>query len=103
MLAKATEVFGPQAAAEAWISEPVMGLDRQVPLDLLQTPAGVDLVNAFLTRLEYGVYTCPRCRRRTGPAAMCLRRLDPARKFASTWDSGEGAFHAAPVAVGIHL
>ena len=57
VLAKATEVFGSQEAAEAWISEPVMGLDRQVPLALLQTPAGVDLVNAFLTRLEYGVYT----------------------------------------------
>jgi putative toxin-antitoxin system antitoxin component (TIGR02293 family) len=57
VLAKATEVFGSQDAAEAWISEPVMGLDRQIPLDLLQTPAGVDLVNAFLTRLEYGVYT----------------------------------------------
>jgi putative toxin-antitoxin system antitoxin component (TIGR02293 family) len=57
VLAKATEVFGSQEAAEKWISEPVMGLDRQVPLELLQTPAGVDLVNAFLTRLEYGVYT----------------------------------------------
>ncbi len=57
VLAKAIEVFGSQDAAEKWISEPVMGLDRQVPLELLQTPAGVDLVNAFLTRLEYGVYT----------------------------------------------
>ena len=57
VLAKATEVVGSQEAAEKWISEPVMGLDRQVPLELLQTPAGVDLVNAFLTRLEYGVYT----------------------------------------------
>jgi putative toxin-antitoxin system antitoxin component (TIGR02293 family) len=57
VLAKATDVFGSQEAAEMWISEPVMGLDRQIPLELLQTPAGVDLVNAFLTRLEYGVYT----------------------------------------------
>ncbi len=57
ILAKATEVFGTQDAAEQWISEPVMGLDRQIPLELLQTPAGVELVNAFLTRLEYGVYT----------------------------------------------
>ena len=34
-----------------------MGLDEQIPLELLQTPAGIDLVNGFLTRLEYGVYT----------------------------------------------
>ena len=57
ILAKATEVFGSQEAAETWISEPVMGLDRQTPMELLQTPAGVDMVSAFLTRLEYGVYT----------------------------------------------
>lgn len=57
VLARATEVFGSQEAAEKWISEPVMGLDGQVPLELLQTPAGIDLVNAFLTRLGYGVYT----------------------------------------------
>jgi putative toxin-antitoxin system antitoxin component (TIGR02293 family) len=56
-LAKATEVFGSQDGAEAWISAPVMGLDGQVPLDLLQTPAGVEIVTDFLTRLDYGVYT----------------------------------------------
>jgi len=57
VLAKATEVFGSQAAAEIWMSAPVMGLDGQVPLELLQTPAGVDLVDAFLIRLDLGVYT----------------------------------------------
>jgi len=57
IFAKAIEIFGSREAAEAWISEPVMGLNRQVPLELLQTPIGVELVNEFLTRLEYGVYT----------------------------------------------
>ena len=57
VLAKATEVFGTQDAAEAWMTGPVTGLDGQTPLELLQSPAGVDLVDAFLTRLEYGVYT----------------------------------------------
>jgi len=57
VLAKAAEVFGSQDAAETWISTPVMGLDRHIPLELLQTPAGVEMVTDFLTRLEYGVYT----------------------------------------------
>ena len=57
VLAKAIGVFGSQEAAEKWITAPVMGLDRQIPIELLQTPAGVDLVNTFLTRLEFGVYT----------------------------------------------
>jgi uncharacterized protein (DUF2384 family) len=34
-----------------------MGLDGQRPIDLLQTVQGAELVNDFLGRLEYGVYT----------------------------------------------
>jgi putative toxin-antitoxin system antitoxin component (TIGR02293 family) len=57
VLAKATDVFGSQEAAEAWLSRPATGLNRQRPIDLLATPAGVELVERFLTRLDYGVYT----------------------------------------------
>jgi putative toxin-antitoxin system antitoxin component (TIGR02293 family) len=57
VLAKATDVFGSQEDAEAWLSRPTMGLNRQRPIDLLATPAGVELVEKFLTRLDYGVYT----------------------------------------------
>jgi putative toxin-antitoxin system antitoxin component (TIGR02293 family) len=57
VLAKATDVFGSQEEAEAWLSRPAMGLNRQRPIDLLATPAGVELVEKFLTRLDYGVYT----------------------------------------------
>jgi putative toxin-antitoxin system antitoxin component (TIGR02293 family) len=57
VLAKATDVFGSQQEAEAWLSRPAMGLNRQRPIDLLATPAGVELVIGFLTRLDYGVYT----------------------------------------------
>jgi putative toxin-antitoxin system antitoxin component (TIGR02293 family) len=56
-LAKATDVFGSQEAAETWLSEPAMGLNRQRPIELLATPAGTELVMGFLTRLDYGVYT----------------------------------------------
>lgn len=57
ILSRAIGVFWALAAAERWLEQPVMGLDGHRPLDLLATPAGVDLVEQFLTRLEYGVYT----------------------------------------------
>lgn len=56
ILAKATEVFGSQEEAEQWLERPAIGLDRQRPIDLLATPAGVEMVEDFLHRLEYGVY-----------------------------------------------
>jgi putative toxin-antitoxin system antitoxin component (TIGR02293 family) len=56
ILAKATGVFGSQAEAEQWLERPATGLDQRRPIDLLATPAGVELVEEFLTRLEYGVY-----------------------------------------------
>jgi len=56
-LAKATEIFGGQEEAERWMNKPAMGLDGQRPIDLLQTVQGAELVNDFLGRLEYGVYS----------------------------------------------
>lgn len=56
-LAKASEVFGSTEKAEEWMAKPAIGLDRQRPIDLLQTVQGAEIVNDFLTRLEYGVYT----------------------------------------------
>jgi putative toxin-antitoxin system antitoxin component (TIGR02293 family) len=57
ILAKATDVFGSQSEAEQWLERPATGLDERRPIDLLATPAGVKLVDDFLGRLEYGVYT----------------------------------------------
>lgn len=56
-LAKAAEIFGGKEEAERWMSKPAMGLDDQRPIELLQTVQGAELVNDFLGRLEYGVYT----------------------------------------------
>jgi putative toxin-antitoxin system antitoxin component (TIGR02293 family) len=56
-LAKAAEIFGSKEEAEHWMIKPAMGLDGQRPIDLLQTVQGAELVNDFLGRLEYGVYT----------------------------------------------
>jgi putative toxin-antitoxin system antitoxin component (TIGR02293 family) len=57
VLAKATDVFGAQAEAEAWMTRPAMALDRKTPLELLDTAAGQEMVDDLLTRLDYGVYT----------------------------------------------
>jgi putative toxin-antitoxin system antitoxin component (TIGR02293 family) len=57
ILAKATQVFGSQAEAEQWLDRPAIGLDQHRPIDLLTTPAGLELVEDYLSRLEYGVYT----------------------------------------------
>ena len=56
ILAKATDVFGSQAEAAQWLERPAIGLDQRRPIDLLGTPAGVELVEDHLHRLEYGVY-----------------------------------------------
>lgn len=57
ILAKATKVLGSQQEAEAWLERPAIGLNQRRPIDLLATPAGVELVETFLGRIEYGVYT----------------------------------------------
>jgi putative toxin-antitoxin system antitoxin component (TIGR02293 family) len=57
ILVKATTVFGAQEKAIQWLHRPAIGLDHRRPLDLLATPAGVKLVEQYLGRLEYGVYT----------------------------------------------
>jgi putative toxin-antitoxin system antitoxin component (TIGR02293 family) len=57
ILAKATAVLGSQQEAEQWLETPAIGLDQHRPIDLLATPAGARIVEDFLDRLEYGVYT----------------------------------------------
>ena len=57
ILAKATEVFGSQERAEKWLEQPAIGLEQRRPIDLLTTPAGTEIVETFLGRLEHGVYT----------------------------------------------
>jgi putative toxin-antitoxin system antitoxin component (TIGR02293 family) len=57
ILAKATRVLGSQEEAEQWLKSPAIGIDQRRPIDLLTTPAGVKLVEDYLGRLEYDVYT----------------------------------------------
>jgi len=57
ILAQATAVFGSKEEAEQWLERPAPGLNQRKPIDLLATPAGVELVEDLLVRLEFGVYT----------------------------------------------
>jgi len=57
ILAKATKGFGSQPDAEQWMRRPATGLEQRRPIELLETPAGTELVEDFLERIEYGVYT----------------------------------------------
>lgn len=57
ILARATVVLGSQEEAERWLEQPAIGLNRQRPIDLLATSVGAEMVEAYLTRIEYGVYT----------------------------------------------
>ena len=56
LLAQATDVFGDQEAAEAWMLAPAISLDNRRPIDLLSSAAGAEAVENSLTRMEYGVY-----------------------------------------------
>jgi putative toxin-antitoxin system antitoxin component (TIGR02293 family) len=56
ILGRASEIFGSKAEAEAWLNAPAIGLDQRRPIDLLSTAVGVEAVEDYLTRIEYGVY-----------------------------------------------
>jgi putative toxin-antitoxin system antitoxin component (TIGR02293 family) len=57
LLTRATAVLGSQADAEKWFERPAVGLNQRRPIELLSTPAGVELVEEYLDRLAYGIYT----------------------------------------------
>ncbi|MDB5984108.1 MAG: hypothetical protein JWQ69_5123 [Pseudomonas sp.] len=56
VLSKAEEVLGDRQQAVNWMTSPAMGLEGRAPIDLLTTQMGFELVEDFLTRMEYGVY-----------------------------------------------
>jgi putative toxin-antitoxin system antitoxin component (TIGR02293 family) len=57
IFARATSILGSKEEAEQWLERPAIGLDQRKPIDLLATPAGVELVEDFLARLEHSVHT----------------------------------------------
>lgn len=56
IMEKAAEVLGSRELAEQWLVQPARGLDGEAPLNLIANAVGYELVNDFLTRMDYGVY-----------------------------------------------
>jgi putative toxin-antitoxin system antitoxin component (TIGR02293 family) len=54
MHTKGQKVFGNPESFRRWLEKPAYGLDEQIPLDLLQTSGGIDLVMEELDRIAYG-------------------------------------------------
>ncbi len=57
VLARAITVLGSRAEAEAWLQRPALALQNRLPIDLLTTPKGIEMVEALLGRIEHGTYT----------------------------------------------
>ena len=51
---KGGKVFGEANAFRRWLEKPAYGLDDQIPLELLETSGGIDLVMEELDRIAYG-------------------------------------------------
>lgn len=57
ILGHAIGIFGSEELAAAWMTRPAIGLEHRRPADLLVTYPGTELVEQYLTRIEFGVYT----------------------------------------------
>jgi len=55
-LEHATSVFGTLKSAEGWLDRPCRYLSGNVPIDLIDNPLGFRAVEAYLERIELGVY-----------------------------------------------
>lgn len=51
---KAEEVFGEISSFNRWLRKPAHGLGNTLPLKLMQTPGGIDLIYEELARIEFG-------------------------------------------------
>jgi putative toxin-antitoxin system antitoxin component (TIGR02293 family) len=54
--ARAVEVFEDEERALEWLQAPIVALGGRIPMSLLDTSTGVDLVLTELGRIEYGVF-----------------------------------------------
>jgi len=56
ILQRCVEVFEDLEKAKRWLKSPNYALGNQLPLQLLDTTEGIELVRDTLTRIEYGVF-----------------------------------------------
>lgn len=52
---QANEIFSDLNAFNRWLRKPAYGLGNLVPISLLTTSGGIDLIREELIRIEYGV------------------------------------------------
>lgn len=53
----AEEIFGAREKAFLWLGRPNAVLGNAKPVDLLDTPEGVQRVETVLGRIEHGIYS----------------------------------------------
>jgi len=51
---KGTEIFGTQDNFNTWLQKESFGLGNRIPLKLLNTSSGIDLIYEELLRIEFG-------------------------------------------------
>lgn len=54
---RSKEVLGDEEKAKLWLKSSVEALDGEHPINLLDTPTGIQWVLDVLGRIEYGVYS----------------------------------------------
>lgn len=54
---EALEVFGSEKAVIDFLDSPSIALNKHKPIDLMQTPPGLQLVRTHIERMRYGVYS----------------------------------------------
>jgi putative toxin-antitoxin system antitoxin component (TIGR02293 family) len=56
IFSKAVQVLGSEVSAGKWMDEPAIGLNQQIPAELVRTAGGAKLVDTYLDQIEHGVY-----------------------------------------------
>lgn len=56
VLERAIAVFGNQKLAEEWLGRPCKYFNGELPLAIITDPVGLQAVEAYLQRIERGVY-----------------------------------------------
>jgi putative toxin-antitoxin system antitoxin component (TIGR02293 family) len=54
LLNKGMEIFGSMDTFISWLNKPAFGLGEQIPIKLMNTNTGIDLIEEELIRIEFG-------------------------------------------------
>ena len=54
LLNRGMEIFGSMDTFISWLNKPAIGLGEQIPIKLMNTNTGIDLIEEELIRIEFG-------------------------------------------------